>query len=195
MKRLFAVVPAAFIFGFAGAAAAESDLEEAIEAAIACRDIAADGDRLACLDAAAGALSSARERLVQEKADRKRGLLADFGLRGDDDEDDEEDKPRVKETEADFGAEDVPELRAEREEEQLDEVVATATSITVNSLNEATIHLANGQVWRQLESDSTVIPRPKKGQSYAVVIRRAAMGSYLATIEGMRRPLRVRRLK
>lgn len=181
-----------------GAAAAEADLEAAINAAVACRAISSDGERLSCLDAAAGGLEAARNELIANKEDKKEGMLARFGLAGDGDDDDKnEDKdnrPVIVETVADFGAEGIYEERHAKLEKKLKEITATTTKITITR-KRATLYLDNGQVWRQLDADNKVLTLTDKTDPYPVEIGRSAFGAYMAKVGGINRTIRVRRIK
>lgn len=194
MKRILAMLAGAS--ALSGAALAKSDLESAIEAALACRGIAGDAERLSCLDAAAGSLQSARDKLVAGKADKSEGLLARFGLRGDGDDDEVEDDavPNV-ETVEDFGAEGIFAERHAKLEEKLDEIDGTVTSIRLNSRREATLYLDNGQVWRQVSADDKMLTASDKDDPYPVTIKRSAFGAYIAKVSGLNRSIRVRRIK
>ncbi len=198
MKNLLAGLAAIVAAGLGGVAAAQSDLESAINAAVECRSIADNGARLTCLDTAAGALAAARDKLVSAKTEKKHDLLADFGLRGGDDEDKEAEKTgkksRMKETVEEFGAEGIYEERQARLDDKLKEITATTTKITV-SHNEATLYLDNGQVWRQLSADNKVLTYTEKTEAYPVEIKRSAFGAYTATVKGLNRSIKVRRIK
>ncbi len=54
------------------------------------------------------------------------------------------------------------------------------------------IYLNNGQVWEQVGSDA---PRFRGSPPYSVRIKKAALGSYLLTVAGSKRTVRVRRIK
>ena len=64
--------------------------------------------------------------------------------------------------------------------------------ITFSPLRRAIITLENGQVWRQLDSDSVRLPR-RIDISGGASIRRAALGSYMLRVDGHGRWIRVRR--
>ncbi len=51
--------------------------------------------------------------------------------------------------------------------------------------------LANGQIWRQIDSDHFVV----RLEDPRVTIRRAALGSYLLSVEGYNSSVRVRRVE
>ncbi len=189
-----ALVAAALLLG--GTALADaSSLDKAVDQAISCREIAEEAARLACLDEAVAGLAAAKGRVAEdraeEKAKKEKKKLADFGLRGDD----KDGGDLIARTPEEFGGETVPEVREAMEAKRLKEITGTATSIKLNALKVATLYLDNGQVWRQLESDSITIPHISAKKSYGVTIKRGAMGNYMATIEGLPRSIRVTRVK
>ncbi len=55
--------------------------------------------------------------------------------------------------------------------------------------------LENGQVWRQLDSDTTTVLDPERGTKMSVRIERGALGSYNLTIDGRNILVKVNRLK
>lgn len=177
-------------FGIFGPAFAASPVDEAIDKALACRDVADNIERLACFDGAVAGVENAKAlraaEVKEKKAAKEKKKKEDFGLRG-------QDVVVMADTEENFGGEAVPEIRAAQDEKRLKEISATATSIKVNSLKQATLVLDNGQVWKQLESDNVSIQSAKAGKT--VTIKRAAMGNYMATVEGSARAIRVTRIK
>ncbi|SNT68419.1 hypothetical protein SAMN06297382_0921 [Amphiplicatus metriothermophilus] len=177
------------------ALAQEPPMEKAIEEVLACIAIASDEQRLACLDAAAARLARAKAEAVQQKTADAAFSRSDIAP-----ENNEAGAPRevvgtVTQSIEEFGAESVHELRAEKKKESLREITAAATSIHLNSRRRATIYLQNGQVWRQLDSDSAFHGHVTPNRSYVVTIKRAALGSYIAKVEGFSRPIRVKRIK
>ena len=79
-----------------------------------------------------------------------------------------------------FGAEGVAELNA---------IETTLQSATQVADNRWVFRLADGGVWRQIDSES-IRHRPRQGD--AVLVRKASMGSFLLTVGGSR-AVRVRR--
>ncbi len=205
MKRIIAALASAGVIGFGGIAAAEPNIDKAIDAAIACRSIGADADRLACLDAAATSLEAARSGVALRKAEKKQKKKADelaqFGLRGADREIEEEAdveealEASTTETADEFGAEGIFQARHARLDKKLSEIAATSTKITLNSRRQATLYLDNGQIWRQLSADNRMLTATDKSDPYPVVIKRSAFGNYTATVVGIDRTIRVSRIK
>jgi hypothetical protein len=198
--RLVGSAIAGFLILCAGGAAAAGE-DDAVEAALACRSIGDSGERLSCFDKAVAALGAAREQAAADAAAatvaRETRKKEDFGLSGADLAKADRASPDdfVARTPDEFGGEAVPEIRRAVESRRLKEITATATSIKVNSIKQATLYLDNGQVWKQLESDSVNINHARSNKSYAVTIKRGAFGNYLATIEGLHRTIRVTRVK
>lgn len=189
MKYLISgVLFVAVAAGSATPAGALGKSDEAFARALACRDIAIDADRLACLDRA---LSVAEAQA--ENAPGKDETTETFGKVAEPREE-RKSKPYIAETPEDFGAEDVPALRVEQDSRRLKKIAFNAVKITTNSRNVTTIFLENGQVWRQLTSDDAAF-YAKKDRKYAVEIKRGALGNYLASIDGFSKPLRVERIK
>ena len=190
--RLIGWIAGGLGFGLAGGALAASSVEKAIEDAMACRSIAEDAARLACFDGAIAGIDAAKiaraEEAAEKKAAKEKKKKDDFGLKG-------REVVVMADTAENFGGEAVPEIRAAQEEKRLKEIAAMATSIKVNSLKQATLTLDNGQVWKQLESDTVSLSPPKDGKTYAVTIKRGTMGNYMATVEGNSRAIRVTRIK
>lgn len=133
-----------------------------------CRAIEDPDERLACYDRAAGALVQARERkeivvLDREEVQQTRRSL--FGLS----------LPRL----GLFGADGEP----------LKEISGKAESVAQVESDRWQVRLDDDSRWQTTESARGFPPRT--GES--VTIRRAALGSYLASFDG-RRALRVKRV-
>ena len=148
-------------------------------------------------------LDAARNKLSLQKAEKKdknTDQVTQFGLHAADEEQEaEEDAERTEtaktETVEEFGAEGVFVERHAKLDKKLREITATTTKIDVNARREATIFLDNGQVWRQLASDNNTLTVTDKTGPYEVVIKRSAFGNYVATVAGIGRSIRVRRVK
>lgn len=154
----------------AGAADARSASAGRLDAALACRSLGDAAQRLACYDAA----------LAPAAADETSAPGADSASQT---------SPPIDPV-ASFGAEQVRKSRDS--EERVEQIESAITSIQVDRFGKATVTLANGQVWTQLNSDpAKVLPNRKK--SYTAVIRRASMGSYFLRINEMRQQFRAKR--
>lgn len=134
---------------------------------VACQAIADDAERLACYDRSVGAMRAAQEDdsiLVVDREEVREAERGLFGLR----------LPRL------FGG-----------GEQVNEIESTITQVAGGGRRPWSFRLADGSVWRQI--DTEVLSRdPERG--HTVQIRRAALGSFRAEIDGMRL-IRVRRVE
>lgn len=186
-------VSAAICVSMLSVALAQPSEAEAVDAAIACRDISDDLERLSCLDAATETLVVTR--IVREKAieEKKREERTFFGLGKRKEKDDRD--PMVAETPEEFGGEYLPENIKKREEKRLKEITAKIAEFRINPYGKVTVTLENGQVWRQLDSDGKTLYLSKKGKLYTAKVKRATFGNYLLTVEELRRTIRVRRIK
>ena len=157
-----------------GAAAAQQEMTAAalplqFSAVLDCRAIKADEERLACYDRTVAALDSARaakEIFVADKAqiqETKRGL---FG----------------------YAMPKVPVL-GDEDSEQINEITARVSASRNDANGRFILQLDNGSRWRQIETVDMRTPRT--GDS--IVIKRAALGSYMAKINNQR-AFRVQRL-
>lgn len=166
--------PAAAVFFalFASAAVAQSTTTDPGDTIIACLDVVDSDERLLCLEAAARNLKTTRtQQVVREAAAREDA----------------------------FGAGTVAsKKRAEREEREKDEVVrleAGVADIIVGPLKNVTVVLDNGQAWRQIEGDRTVIRPPRDKNGLTVSVTKGALSSYWMRINELDREFRVNRVK
>ena len=167
------------------AALAQGDQNAAADAAIACLDIEDVEARLACLEAAAKELKATRVRreTAEESAAADAMTAPVIAAEGASEEDL-------------FGAESLASTRkAVREKDRTARLNSKVVEFRVNQLGDITATLENGQVWRQLAGDSTVISLPNKDKVYTVSIKRGPMGNYMMKINEMKRSIRVRRIK
>lgn len=143
---------------------------EQLQRLLACRAVTGTTARLACFDAAAGALEAAHRDgslVVVDRAQMDRARRDTFGL----------DLPAL------------PRLFGSRAGPELIEVETTLVGASRNPRDEWTFRLADGSTWMQIDSGSAQF-RNRPGQP--VRIRRAALGSFLMTVGGSR-AIRVRR--
>lgn len=156
----------------AAQAPASSDGTSLIEAVSNCRKIADQSSRLACFDQAAAALETARVNqglVIMDKAQirEKRRSLFGFQL------------PKINL----FGSKnDAP-------EEEIEELTSTIRSVSRAGRDNFTLRLADNSVWRTTEPSKI---DPETGD--AIVIRRAALGSYRAKVAG-RLAVRIQRVE
>ena len=143
---------------------------QTVDRLMACRELTADAARLSCYDAAVSAFESAQQQgdvVVVDRAQvsEARRQLFGFAL------------PRVTLFDQDERAAPV------------DAIETTLVRATQTGEGRWVFTLADDGVWRQIDSERVTF-RNRPG--VAVRIRRAALGSYLMTLEGSR-AVRVRR--
>lgn len=196
MRVLGSCIAALFVAAGVSPASAQTRAQDAaIDAALACRSIADATARLECLDKAAAAI--AETRVVHEETttveETAQDQLTGFGAPppkkkrsvG---------KREVTETKEDFGSEQVRELRKETESARLRSIEEKVVEVRLNRFQHATFTLANGQTWRQLDSDTFTLPITE-GKLYTVVVKRGAVGNYMLTVKELKRTIRVRRIR
>lgn len=151
-----------------GAAAARPEL---LSRLVACRPVADSAARLACYDAAAGALDSAERQGDVVVVDRAQVSLARRQLFG-------------------FDLPSMPSLfdRGDRPE-NLDAIETTLTRAVRAGEGKWVFTLADGGVWRQIDSERVTFEN-RPGEP--VRVRRASLGSYQLVV-GRSRAVRVRR--
>lgn len=99
--------------------------------------------------------------------------------------------PAAKPPVAEFGAERLPGA-AEEAHQTRESIQAKVTKVTYNAIKHFTVALDNGQVWRQLASDTATAGL--KG-SETVNITRGFLDSYSLSIEGVWGTYKVKRIK
>lgn len=190
---------ATFLALFATVAPAQTTTQDAaIDSALACRSIADPASRLECLDKAAAAIAETRiirdddSEIETAAEDRMDGFGAPSSKRP---------KPRRQEPNLDrqspdkFGEEQLQSTRAKKaQSNRQNKLEDKVIEVRVNSRKRATLTLANGQSWRQLESDDISLPL-RDGKLYTVVIKRSVMGNYLMRVNELKRTIRVRRIR
>ncbi len=175
MRIAVAIITAVVIAGPAFA----DDARDALEAIAKCADIADSADRLKCYDAAAPRAKSALAVPPQPAKDP--GVTAEtFGL------------PRARPVQKaeDFGKPPPP-----PGPEEITSITATVLEFAKTARGKALFFLANGQVWRQLDSDGTELPFPPAGATMKVTVETGWLGSYNLTVEGRNGLIKVTRLK
>ena len=144
---------------------------EPLRALIQCRALASDVERLGCFDRETAALVEARARgdvVVADRGEVRRARRSLFGF----------DLPRLRI----FGE--------EREGDRVDRVEGVIRSATSGERGRWLLVLEDGARWQQTESRA-LGRDPKPGQP--VLIRRGALGGYLASVNGQI-AIRVRRV-
>lgn len=95
----------------------------------------------------------------------------------------------------DFGAEDVTKKEKKKRPKGQQSITAKIADLSKNSAGRLTIELDNGQIWRQIRSDSGKLLLPKKPEGRAVIIRRGLLGSYVLRTNKSNRTIRVERIR
>lgn len=171
------VIAAAALACIAGPAAAQrqrpaQEPPAALSRVVQCRTIASEPERLACYDREVAAMQAAQtsgELVAMDRSQVRRTRRSLFGLAVPnlgifgDDNDDEEEASRIE---------------------------STVRSATQNGNGKWIIELEDGARWLQTDSRNLNFP-PRRGQP--IRIRRAALGSYLANVNGQV-AIRVRRI-
>ena len=150
-----------------------------------CADIAAATDRLKCFDAAvpgAQTALAAPEPAPMQTAETEEsggGVLSWFGFR----------RPVTKPK--DFGLPATPVASAH----ELTSLTAGVLELAKNGYGRSIFVLDNGQVWKQIDGDTTELGDQRKGETMKVTIELALISGYNLTIEGRNGIVKVRRVK
>lgn len=159
---------------FASAASAQqstpAERPEVLSRLVACRSVTAPEARLACYDAAAGALDTAQRQGEVVVVDRAQVTAARRQLFG-------------------FELPNITLFETGAAPERIDSVETTLTRAAMAGEGKWVFVLSDGSTWRQLDSERVTFQN-EAGQ--AVRVRRASLGSYLLTV-GRSRAVRVRR--
>ncbi len=129
-----------------------------------CRKVADDSARLACFDAAAGALEQAEAKgdiVVVDRAQAQQVRRQAFGFS----------LPSLSV----FDRGDKP--------EQVDSIESKITAVRADPTGKWVLKLEDGSTWTQIDVGSPSI-RPKAGMP--VKVRKATMGSFLLSVDGQR---------
>jgi len=171
-----------------GAAFAQS--QQVIENLISCKGIADDNTRLRCLDNVledlnvisppAQSLSNViDEASVNEKVEE----VAVLG------EADEQQKVEA------FGQEDIAIKQRKNNKERPKILEASLIELAKNKNGKYVMILDNGQVWRQLKSDTSRLSLGRNEGNVPVTIKRRALGGYAFSLARDKRSVKVERLK
>lgn len=136
---------------------------QAFETLIKCRAITDDAARLRCFDEATAALQQAAERrdiVIVDREQVRQTRLSLFGIEG------------LRLPFLGHGDEKGEEVS------QLDGVIASASQVGYGRWQ---VRLEDGSIWMQVD-DNVIAVWPKAGQK--VVVRRAALGSYMMRVNG-----------
>ncbi len=165
MKLVIGAAAVALLASTAAAQQGERDNSTLLTSVLNCRELTDDQARLRCFDAAAAALGEASSAGALVVVDREAVRRTRRGLFG-------------------FNMPRLPFFRGDTsQDEEVTEIEGTIRSIRSLDYGKWALTLEDDSTWQTTESD-TRNPAPRVGQS--VRIRRAALGSYMLSIEGAR---------
>ena len=169
---------------FAAGAARADDTRDALSEYVKCADVSDPGKRLECFDAATGRAKAALAAPVQPAQSaqpaKEKSFLDWFGFSTS--------KPVTK-------PEDFGKPAPEPAPGEVTQVSDTVLEFAKTARGKAIFILDNGQIWRQIDGDSTVVWPPSAGAKMKVTIGVGAFNSYNLTIEGRKDLIKVNRLK
>jgi hypothetical protein len=177
------IVLASILLLAAGQAHADAT-RDALADMVKCADVADPAKRLECFDAAAARAKAvlAAPAPPPAAAPKEKSLLDWFGF--------SRSQPVTKPE--DFGK-PAPEPAAGSNE--VTQVSSNVLEFAKTVRGKAVFILENGQVWRQIDGDSTVVQAPVPGTTMKVTIETGFLGSYNLTIQGQGGLIKVNRLK
>ncbi|MFC3034284.1 hypothetical protein ACFOEE_17400 [Pseudoalteromonas fenneropenaei] len=173
MKNILMLVTAITLLNSAAVSAQEVN----VQALQACRMIENDFNRLVCYDAVMGGKPlQATQQLARPTATAAQVVTDSKAPEAD----------TVNPDNNRFGLEH----RKTQAEEAQQDLVATLSKLNKNAVGERSFVLDNGQVWKQLGSDSFLA---REGDE--VVISRGVLNSFLMKVADTNRTIRVKRVK
>ena len=95
--------------------------------------------------------------------------------------------------EEDFGVVDKPDPISEPRE--ITSVSSGIQSFEVSYTGKVTVQLANGQIWKQIDGDSSKMTESRMRRQTNASVKQAALGSYMMTLEPSSKAIRVRRVR
>lgn len=163
---------------------------DALNAVAKCAEISGTAERLQCFDSAAvGAkqvLDNARKQAeAEQQPDSEGGLLAFFGFSP-------EEKPITKPEDFGKNVSLGPDPNAPKE---ITEISSKVVEFAQNAHGKSIFILDNGQVWRQIDGDTTEFYYREKDGPMQVTIEKGLLGSFSLKVEGKSGSLKVRRVK
>ena len=171
--------------------AAANPARDALTAVAKCVDIASTAERLQCFDAAAPAaktvLADAEKQALarQQEEESGGGVLAWFGFAP-------EARPVTRPE--DFGVTNLP-ANSPGAPVAITEISAKVVEHAKNALGRTLFILDNGQVWKQIDGDTTELNHRASEGQMSVRIEKAFMGSFSLYVDGKNIKLKVRRIK
>jgi hypothetical protein len=176
MRFFAAIFVSLFIANLAHADPARDALAEVAK----CAEVTDSADRLKCFDRAATLAKTALTPSSQATAET-RSFLDWFGFSK---------PPTPPQTPAEYGKTAPP-----PNPEGITGITANVLEYAKTSRGLSVFILENGQIWRQLEGDTSVVRDPVPGAPMKVTIENGFLGSYNLTIEGRNGLIKVTRLK
>ncbi len=176
MRFFTAILVSLFMATLAHADPARDALAEVAK----CADVADSTDRLKCFDRAAALAKTALTPPPQPTGE-KRSFLDWFGFSK---------PPAPPKTAEEFGKPAPP-----PDAEGVTSITSNVLEFARTSRGVSVFILENGQIWRQLEGDTSVVRDPPPGAPMKVTIENGFLGSYNLTIEGRHGLIKVTRLK
>lgn len=166
---------------------------DALSAIAKCAEITDAAERLQCFDTAVGGAKTVlaapepapvqqaavqAEKATAQAEEEEGGVLGWFGLS----------RPVTKKE--DFGKPPVP-----AGPKEITEISAGVLEFAKNAFGKSIFILDNGQVWKQVDGDTTEVKDPRRGEQMQVTIETAMLGSYNLRVKGQKGFVKVRRVK
>ena len=169
----------------ASAPAHADSAQDALAEIARCADITDAAERLKCFDAAMPRVKSALSTPApQQQPAPAKSWLEWFGL--------SRPAPAPSTKPEDFGK---PAPEPAPAPGELNEITSGVLEFARTPRGKALFVLENGQVWRQIDSDQTVVLDPERGRAMKVKIERGFLDSYNLTIDGRNILVKVNRIK
>jgi len=176
-------VPLVLCLGLLAAGPAHADAtRDALIEMTKCAEIVDSTERLKCFDAAVPHAKNALSAPAPQA--KEKSLLDWFGFG----------RPTAPVTKPEDFGKPAPEPAAGSAEE-ITAIKATVIEFARTLRGKCLFVLDNGQVWRQLDADSTPVRDPEEGSTLRVTIETGVLNSYNLTIEGRNAMIKVMRLK
>jgi hypothetical protein len=166
---------------------------------LSCGSVKGDKARLKCFEKAAPALREAfpeaaaiaEARAEEARLAAKEEAKEDFGLPAAVANADEPFE------EKEFGAENLPKsARADDEDDgDVDSIEANVTEIGHSLNGKIIVFLDNGQIWRQIDADTSSPYIRKNIEGMTATVKRGVLSSYVVRLSGTRDAFKARRVK
>jgi hypothetical protein len=158
-------------------------VRDSLKQVTTCANISAAADRLKCFDAAVpvaqAALTAPDSPETAQATEERSGVLGWFGFTRPVTKPEDFGKPRTP-------VESSHELRA---------ISSNVVEFAKNSLGRSLFVLDNGQVWKQIDGDTTELSDPPRGETMKVTISVGVFGGYDLAVDGLNATIKVRRVK